>query len=203
MRRFELVEGSASKFWEVEVRGAEVVVRFGRIGSDGQTRRSRSTTRAAAAHEADKLVREKLGKGYAEVGGAPPGGRRRQGHVAAPAGAPKKEVAAMPVPGRGAGDDREPGQHAFTRTPGRAIRPRLAQPARARRRGRAGGRGQASGAGAAGADPYLPTILKSREVALASCCSTPFHPSRKSTPSRPRSRATAPSTRRCSSACSR
>ncbi|MCA9617547.1 MAG: WGR domain-containing protein [Myxococcales bacterium] len=69
MRRFELVAGSSSKFWEVEVDGADVVVRYGRIGTDGQTRRKAHRDAAQAATAADKLVREKVAKGYLEVGG--------------------------------------------------------------------------------------------------------------------------------------
>lgn len=72
MRRFEMKEGTSSKFWEVEVRGKEVVVRFGRIGTDGQRKSKRAASAEAAAKEADKLVREKLGKGYAELGARKP-----------------------------------------------------------------------------------------------------------------------------------
>ena len=36
MRRFEFVEGSSSKFWEVEVAGDALTVRYGRIGTQGQ-----------------------------------------------------------------------------------------------------------------------------------------------------------------------
>ncbi len=65
-RRFELVEGKSSKFWEVVVDGADVTVRYGRIGSKGQSRtKSFSGEQAAAAH-AEKLIGEKKGKGYVE-----------------------------------------------------------------------------------------------------------------------------------------
>ena len=37
MRRFELVEGTASKFWEIAVEGVSTTVRYGRIGTTGQT----------------------------------------------------------------------------------------------------------------------------------------------------------------------
>ena len=66
MRRFEMKEGTASKFWEVSVDGNDVVVRFGRIGTDGQTKRKAAASPAAAQSEVDKLVREKTGKGYVE-----------------------------------------------------------------------------------------------------------------------------------------
>jgi DNA ligase-1 len=66
-RRFEFVEGKANKFWEVIVRGAEVTVRYGRIGSQGQTNTKSFADEAAARQHADKLVAEKTGKGYQEV----------------------------------------------------------------------------------------------------------------------------------------
>jgi predicted DNA-binding WGR domain protein len=74
MRRFERVEGSSSKFWEIAIEGASFTVRFGRIGTQGQTQTKSFATddQARAAH--DKLVAEKVKKGYAEVdaGDAPP-----------------------------------------------------------------------------------------------------------------------------------
>jgi predicted DNA-binding WGR domain protein len=38
MQRYELVEGSSSKFWEVWTDAATLYVRFGKIGSQGQTK---------------------------------------------------------------------------------------------------------------------------------------------------------------------
>ena len=69
--RYELVEGKSSKFWEVEVEGATLTVRFGRIGTDGQSKAKAFSDAAAAMKEKDKLVREKTGKGYAIAGEAP------------------------------------------------------------------------------------------------------------------------------------
>ncbi len=43
-RRFEYVAGTSDKFWEIEVTGREVTVRFGRNGSSGQTTRGASPT---------------------------------------------------------------------------------------------------------------------------------------------------------------
>lgn len=66
-RRFEFVGGNSRKFWEVRVNGNDVHVRFGRIGSDGQTScKTLASPEAAAAHAA-KLVRQKVGKGYTAV----------------------------------------------------------------------------------------------------------------------------------------
>ena len=66
-RRFELSEGGSQKFWAVAVSGAEVTVRYGRIGSAGQTTVKSFPDGAAAAKHADKLIQEKTGKGYREV----------------------------------------------------------------------------------------------------------------------------------------
>lgn len=67
MRRFELIEGTASKFWEVELDGSDVTVRFGRIGTNGQTQTKTFADPSAAKKEHDKLVKAKTGKGYGEV----------------------------------------------------------------------------------------------------------------------------------------
>jgi predicted DNA-binding WGR domain protein/cellobiose-specific phosphotransferase system component IIB len=67
MRRFEMVEGTSSKFWEVETSGVDVTVRFGRIGTDGQTKTKTFDDVSKAAAEEAKLIKEKTGKGYAEV----------------------------------------------------------------------------------------------------------------------------------------
>ncbi|MET0209833.1 MAG: WGR domain-containing protein, partial [Burkholderiaceae bacterium] len=67
MRRFEMVEGSTSKFWEVAVDGATLTTGYGRIGTAGQTKSKTLANEAAALKERDALVREKTGKGYVEV----------------------------------------------------------------------------------------------------------------------------------------
>ena len=36
-RRFEFVEGTSSKFWEISTDGNNVTVRYGRIGTNGQS----------------------------------------------------------------------------------------------------------------------------------------------------------------------
>lgn len=68
VRRFELVEGSSSKFWQIEVEGASLTVTFGRIGTAGQSKTTKCASPEAARSEADKLIREKTKKGYHEHG---------------------------------------------------------------------------------------------------------------------------------------
>jgi predicted DNA-binding WGR domain protein len=66
--RFELVEGSSSKFWEIQLAGVEQTVRFGRIGTAGHVRTKTSPDERAARLETDSLIREKVRKGYREAG---------------------------------------------------------------------------------------------------------------------------------------
>jgi DNA ligase-1 len=66
-RRFEFSDGTANKFWEITVRGLEVAVRFGRIGTQGQSNVKSFPDEAAAAKHAAKLIQEKQSKGYQEV----------------------------------------------------------------------------------------------------------------------------------------
>lgn len=69
-RRFEFIEGNSAKFWEVSVAGSQVTVTFGRLGTSGQTQTKSLANSALAQKHADKLVRQKLGKGYVESSAA-------------------------------------------------------------------------------------------------------------------------------------
>ncbi|SBT39768.1 DUF4132 domain-containing protein [Micromonospora auratinigra] len=72
MRRFDFVSGSAAKFWEVDRAGGTVTVRYGRIGAQGRTQDKEFDTPAEAAAHAERLIAEKLRKGYVEsTTGAP------------------------------------------------------------------------------------------------------------------------------------
>ena len=66
-RRFEFVGGTSSKFWEVSVSGASVTVRYGRIGTLGQSQTKSLADAAAAERHVEKLISEKIGKGYKET----------------------------------------------------------------------------------------------------------------------------------------
>lgn len=68
MRRFEFSEGTSNKFWEVEQIGADVNLRWGRIGTQGQSQTKSFADEAKAAAAALKLIAEKTGKGYVEQG---------------------------------------------------------------------------------------------------------------------------------------
>jgi len=66
-RRFEVSEGSSNKFWEIEVDGSSHTVRYGKIGTDGQTNTKSFASAEAARKDHDKLIAQKTGKGYEEV----------------------------------------------------------------------------------------------------------------------------------------
>lgn len=66
-RRFEFVEGTSSKFWETTTNGNNVTVRYGRIGTNGQSQTKSFTSPTAAAQHADRQIAAKLAKGYREL----------------------------------------------------------------------------------------------------------------------------------------
>lgn len=70
-RSLEFVGGGSPKFWEVTCDGRAVVVRYGRIGTTGQTTTETLNTEDAANVYVDKLIAEKLREGYLESSNAP------------------------------------------------------------------------------------------------------------------------------------
>lgn len=67
MRRFEFKDSRSYKFWEIEVEGSSYTVRYGKVGTKGSSSSKSFASGDKAAAEADKQIRKKLGKGYAEV----------------------------------------------------------------------------------------------------------------------------------------
>jgi predicted DNA-binding WGR domain protein len=65
--RLEYVYGSSAKFYEVSVLGNEVTICFGRIGTAGQRQSKSFGDALLAAKHADKLVKQKLAKGYVQA----------------------------------------------------------------------------------------------------------------------------------------
>ncbi len=63
--RFE--QGSSRKFWRASLRGTELTVTYGRLGSSGQSTVKQFDSVERAQREMDKLVGEKLRKGYEEA----------------------------------------------------------------------------------------------------------------------------------------
>jgi predicted DNA-binding WGR domain protein len=67
MSRYELIEGTSCKFWDVSIRGTELVVHWGRIGTEGQSKVYEFPTVAAAEEQQNRLIRQKTAKGYRSV----------------------------------------------------------------------------------------------------------------------------------------
>lgn len=65
-RRLTCVSGGSAKFWEVSQDGVELTIRYGRLGAAGQEQVKSFGTAQAATDAAEKLIGEKLRKGYAE-----------------------------------------------------------------------------------------------------------------------------------------
>ena len=66
VRYFEFHDDKSDKFWEISANDTDVTVRYGRIGTQGQTQVKSFPDAAAAQKHATKLIEEKTGKGYAE-----------------------------------------------------------------------------------------------------------------------------------------
>jgi uncharacterized protein (TIGR02996 family) len=67
MRTFEYRDAKSAKFWGIELKGNSFTVTFGRIGTAGQTQTKTFPDEARAQKEHDKLLAEKLAKGYVET----------------------------------------------------------------------------------------------------------------------------------------
>src|SRR5262249_24951048 len=66
-RTFVFTDEESNKFWNIELRGARTLVTFGKVGSKGQTQLKDFPDEEAARRAHDKLVAEKLAKGYVEI----------------------------------------------------------------------------------------------------------------------------------------
>lgn len=71
-REFEYVDGKSFKFWKIELRDSDLITQYGRIGSTGQETQKSFGTPEKAQKEYDKLVAEKMNKGYVEKSAAAP-----------------------------------------------------------------------------------------------------------------------------------
>jgi len=74
MRTFVFSDGKSNKFWNIDLQGSSFTVTFGKVGSKGQTQKKDFADAAKAKQAHDKLVAEKLGKGYVETTAARPQG---------------------------------------------------------------------------------------------------------------------------------
>ncbi|MGL6073122.1 MAG: WGR domain-containing protein [Fimbriiglobus sp.] len=67
MRTFTFSDSKSHKFWNIDVQGTKFIVTYGKIGTAGQTSEKEWPSDAKCQAEADKLIKEKTGKGYVET----------------------------------------------------------------------------------------------------------------------------------------
>ena len=66
----EYRDAKSQKFWTIALKGKKHTVRFGRIGTTGQTKTKGFDSKDDAQKSFDKLVAQKLKKGYVDAGGS-------------------------------------------------------------------------------------------------------------------------------------
>jgi predicted DNA-binding WGR domain protein len=69
-RELVYMDAKSSKFWNIQLAGNSHTVTFGRIGTNGQSSSKSFPSEDAARKDAEKLVKEKLGKGYVDAAGS-------------------------------------------------------------------------------------------------------------------------------------
>jgi predicted DNA-binding WGR domain protein/very-short-patch-repair endonuclease len=67
VRELRFEQGNSRKFWRASLRDNELSISYGRIGSSGQTVMKQFDSPERALREMDKLVGEKLRKGYVDA----------------------------------------------------------------------------------------------------------------------------------------
>jgi len=72
-RGLHFSEGSSNKFWKIELDGSAHTVTFGRVGTNGQTQTKEFADDDDARKSFDKLISEKLKKGYVDDGASSAG----------------------------------------------------------------------------------------------------------------------------------
>ncbi len=71
-REFHFSEGTSNKFWKISLDGTGFTVHWGKLGTAGQAQTKEFADAAAARQAAEKLIQEKVRKGYLEQGEAAP-----------------------------------------------------------------------------------------------------------------------------------
>ncbi|WP_266367085.1 DUF6493 family protein [Tellurirhabdus rosea] len=66
-RYFTFTDDKSAKFWQIDTADTSFTVTYGRLGTTGQRLTKSFDTPERCQREADKLIREKTGKGYVEV----------------------------------------------------------------------------------------------------------------------------------------
>jgi predicted DNA-binding WGR domain protein len=96
--RYEFVEGTSNKFWEISLDGSSFSTTYGKIGTSGTTTQKDWDSDEKAKKEYDKLIAEKVKKGYLLVGG---GAKAAAPKAAAPKAAAPKAAATKSAPAAG------------------------------------------------------------------------------------------------------
>lgn len=68
-RTFIYSDDKSNKFWTIEINGNSYTVNYGKAGTDGQTQTKDFVDDGACQKAAEKLIAEKVRKGYTESGG--------------------------------------------------------------------------------------------------------------------------------------
>jgi uncharacterized protein YjbI with pentapeptide repeats/predicted DNA-binding WGR domain protein len=97
-REFRFEDGKSSKFWEIELDDKSHTVRFGRIGTAGQSKSKDFATPEEARKSHDALIAAKTKKGYVEFGVRKEGDLDLGQVVEATASEPKPSVAPAVAP---------------------------------------------------------------------------------------------------------
>jgi predicted DNA-binding WGR domain protein len=66
-REFQYADEKSDKFWHIELADSSFTVHFGRTGTNGQTQTKEFGSAEAAKKEYEKLIAEKVKKGYTET----------------------------------------------------------------------------------------------------------------------------------------
>ena len=61
---YEYDDGKTSKFWRITTQGKEVIVHYGRLGTDGQTRARTFDDETEVDKHLKSMIKEKIKKGY-------------------------------------------------------------------------------------------------------------------------------------------
>ncbi len=67
-RAFVFSEGNTNKFWSIHYGGTDFAVNFGKAGTPGKYQIKEFDTEEECTKQAEKLIKQKLKKGYTEVG---------------------------------------------------------------------------------------------------------------------------------------
>lgn len=67
-KHLKYIDGNSDKFWQIEVNGSEYTVTYGRNGTSGVSQTKTLTDGEECLKVAEKLLNEKIKKGYSENG---------------------------------------------------------------------------------------------------------------------------------------